>query len=150
MASTGEVATFGEDKYEAILSSMRATNFKAPKKAKGLPSSPSSENAASLQTRTRTQLIRRTLLLVIRWDRADMLPDHGFIGCEPFLNGVVQALGHIRDGALGNVRLPLESLRQPAGLLGDLLPSRRSSLSLKLWLSTFCENQGASVLIQWS
>lgn len=37
--------------------------------------------------------------------RADMLPDHGFIGCEPFLNGVVQALGHIRDGALGNVRL---------------------------------------------
>jgi tRNA (guanine-N7-)-methyltransferase len=33
--------------------------------------------------------------------RADMLPDHGFIGCEPFLNGVVQALGHIRDGALG-------------------------------------------------
>ena len=31
MASTGEVATFGEDKYEAILTSMRATNFKAPK-----------------------------------------------------------------------------------------------------------------------
>lgn len=32
-------------------------------------------------------------------------PDHGFIGCEPFLNGVVGALGHIRDEALGNVRL---------------------------------------------
>ena len=31
MASTGEVATFGEDKYEAILTSMRAANFKAPK-----------------------------------------------------------------------------------------------------------------------
>jgi len=37
--------------------------------------------------------------------RADLLPDHGFIGCEPFLNGVVGALGHIRDGHLGNVRL---------------------------------------------
>ena len=37
--------------------------------------------------------------------RADLLPDHGFIGCEPFLNGVVGALGHIRDRALGNVRL---------------------------------------------
>ena len=37
--------------------------------------------------------------------RADMLPDHGFIGCEPFLNGVVQALGHVRDKGLGNVRL---------------------------------------------
>ena len=32
MASTGEVATFGEDKYEAILTSMRAANFKVPKR----------------------------------------------------------------------------------------------------------------------
>jgi tRNA (guanine-N7-)-methyltransferase len=37
--------------------------------------------------------------------RADLLPDHGFIGCEPFLNGVVGALGHVRDAHLGNVRL---------------------------------------------
>src|SRR3569832_1502212 len=29
-------------------------------------------------------------------DRADMLPDLGFIGAEPFLNGVAAALGHIR------------------------------------------------------
>jgi len=27
--------------------------------------------------------------------RADMLPDHGFIGCEPFLNGVAQTLTHL-------------------------------------------------------
>lgn len=38
-------------------------------------------------------------------DRADMLPDHGFIGAEPFLNGVAAALGHIRDKNLTNVRL---------------------------------------------
>ncbi len=37
--------------------------------------------------------------------RADLLPDHGFIGAEPFLNGIVGALGHIRDGQLANVRL---------------------------------------------
>lgn len=37
--------------------------------------------------------------------RADLLPDHGFIGCEPFLNGVATALGHIRDQGLSNVRL---------------------------------------------
>jgi tRNA (guanine-N7-)-methyltransferase len=37
--------------------------------------------------------------------QAAMRPGHGLIGCEPFLNGVVGALGHIRDGALGNVRL---------------------------------------------
>src|ERR1044071_3334319 len=34
--------------------------------------------------------------------RADLLPDHGFIGCEPFLNGVVGALTHVRDGHLAN------------------------------------------------
>jgi tRNA (guanine-N7-)-methyltransferase len=38
-------------------------------------------------------------------DRADMLPDHGFVGAEPFLNGVAAALAHIRDKDLGNVRL---------------------------------------------
>ena len=37
--------------------------------------------------------------------RADLLPDHGFIGCEPFLNGVATALGHVRDRHLANVRL---------------------------------------------
>lgn len=37
--------------------------------------------------------------------QAAMRPGTGFVGCEPFLNGVVGALGHIRDGALDNVRL---------------------------------------------
>ncbi|MEO8141711.1 MAG: tRNA (guanine(46)-N(7))-methyltransferase TrmB [Sphingomicrobium sp.] len=37
--------------------------------------------------------------------RADLLPDHGFIGCEPFINGVATALTHIRDRHLANVRL---------------------------------------------
>ena len=37
--------------------------------------------------------------------RADLLPDHGFIGCEPFVNGVATALAHVRDHKLANVRL---------------------------------------------
>ena len=37
--------------------------------------------------------------------QAAMHPQAGFIGCEPFLNGVVGALGHVRDGGLDNVRL---------------------------------------------
>ena len=37
--------------------------------------------------------------------QAMLRPDHGFIGCEPFLNGVVGALNHIRDEELSNVRL---------------------------------------------
>jgi tRNA (guanine-N7-)-methyltransferase len=57
--------------------------------------------------------------------RADLLPDHGFIGAEPFVNGVAQALVHIRDGGLANVRLhhgdALEVLsRVPDGALSFL------------------------------
>jgi tRNA (guanine-N7-)-methyltransferase len=57
--------------------------------------------------------------------RADLLPDHGFVGCEPFLNGVVGALGHVRDRHLANVRLhmgdALEVLaRVPDGALSFL------------------------------
>lgn len=37
--------------------------------------------------------------------RADLLPNHGFIGAEPFLNGVAQALSHIDEQRLANVRL---------------------------------------------
>jgi tRNA (guanine-N7-)-methyltransferase len=41
--------------------------------------------------------------------RADMLPDHGFIGCEPYENGVAAALAHIDNyndmGPLSNVRI---------------------------------------------
>lgn len=59
--------------------------------------------------------------------RADMLPDHGFIGAEPFLNGVAQALVHVdgdngKQPPLGNVRIhhgdALEVLRRiPDGAL---------------------------------
>ncbi|KUO56782.1 MAG: tRNA (guanine-N7)-methyltransferase [Sphingomonadales bacterium BRH_c42] len=54
--------------------------------------------------------------------RADLLPDHGFIGAEPFLNGVAQALTHIEERKLLNVRLhmgdALEVLRRvPDGAL---------------------------------
>ena len=59
--------------------------------------------------------------------RADMLPDHGFIGAEPFVNGVAQALVHVSGDhgerlPLGNVRIhfgdALEVLRRiPDGAL---------------------------------
>jgi tRNA (guanine-N7-)-methyltransferase len=58
-------------------------------------------------------------------DRADMLPDHGFVGAEPFLNGVAAGLAHIREKNLANVRLwrgdALEVLqRLPDGSLSFL------------------------------
>jgi len=51
--------------------------------------------------------------------RADLLPDHGFIGAEPFLNGVVGALAHIRDRHLANVRLHMGDALQVLERLPD-------------------------------
>lgn len=45
-------------------------------------------------------------------------PDIGFIGCEPYLNGVAMLLGGIRDHDAGNIRL----FRDDARILLDHLP----------------------------
>jgi tRNA (guanine-N7-)-methyltransferase len=37
--------------------------------------------------------------------QAQMRPDHGFIGCEPFLDGVVGALIKIDEDGIANIRL---------------------------------------------
>ena len=55
--------------------------------------------------------------------RADMLPNHGFIGCEPFLNGVAQALAHVENfqgkGPLANVRLHMGDALEVLGRIPD-------------------------------
>ncbi len=51
--------------------------------------------------------------------RADLLPDHGFIGCEPFLNGVATALGHVREKHLANVRLHMGDALEVLARLPD-------------------------------
>ncbi|MFS0773576.1 tRNA (guanosine(46)-N7)-methyltransferase TrmB [Sphingomonas sp. 1P08PE] len=51
-------------------------------------------------------------------------PDAGFIGCEPFLNGVVGALNHIRDGDLANVRLHMGDALEVIERLPDASLSR--------------------------
>ena len=40
--------------------------------------------------------------------RADLLPDHGFIGCEPFINGVASLLGAIEERGLERRRARLK------------------------------------------
>lgn len=56
--------------------------------------------------------------------QATMRPQTGFIGCEPFLNGVVGALGHIRDGGLTNVRLHMGDALDVVERLPDASLSR--------------------------
>jgi len=51
--------------------------------------------------------------------RADLLPDHGFIGAEPFLNGVAAALAHVKQGNLGNVRIQHGDALQVLGRIPD-------------------------------
>jgi len=48
--------------------------------------------------------------------------DIGFVGCEPFVNGVAKALAGIDGQALSNIRL----LDGDAGLLIDQLPDQAS------------------------
>ncbi len=51
-------------------------------------------------------------------------PETGFIGCEPFLNGVVGALAHIRDNGLSNVRLHMGDALEVIERLPDASLSR--------------------------
>jgi tRNA (guanine-N7-)-methyltransferase len=51
-------------------------------------------------------------------------PDRGFIGCEPFLNGVVGALGHVRDLGLDNVRIHMGDALEVIERLPDASLSR--------------------------
>ncbi|MGB3722826.1 MAG: tRNA (guanine(46)-N(7))-methyltransferase TrmB [Pacificimonas sp.] len=51
--------------------------------------------------------------------RADLLPDHGFIGAEPFENGMVGALQHIKDQRLPNIRLWMNDALQVLNRIPD-------------------------------
>ena len=51
--------------------------------------------------------------------QAAMRPDSGFIGCEPFLNGVVSALGFIQNDGLANIRLHMDDALDVLNRLPD-------------------------------
>ena len=60
-------------------------------------------------------------------------PEVGIIGCEPFLNGVVMALNHIRDGELKNVRLYMGDALDVLDRLGTASLSRAFLLHPDPW-----------------
>ncbi len=49
---------------------------------------------------------------------AKRFPDYGFIGCEPFINGIANLLGHINEQKIENIRI----LDDDARKLIDQLP----------------------------
>ncbi len=51
--------------------------------------------------------------------QAKLHPGHGLIGCEPFLNGVVSALGHVDRDGLINVRVHMGDALQALARLPD-------------------------------
>ena len=65
--------------------------------------------------------------------QAAMRPGHGLIGCEPFLNGVVGALNHIRDDGLDNVRLHMGDALEVMERLPDASLSRVYMLHPDPW-----------------
>lgn len=60
-------------------------------------------------------------------------PEIGIIGCEPFLNGVVSALNHIRDRELTNVRLHMGDALDVLERLPDVSLSRLYLLHPDPW-----------------
>lgn len=55
--------------------------------------------------------------------QAEKNPDIGFIGCEPFLNGIAKALMHIQGKGLSNIRLTVGDARDVL----DRLPAKSVS-----------------------
>lgn len=56
--------------------------------------------------------------------RADESPEIGFLGCEPFINGVASLLKHIDTNSIGNIRIIMDDARLLLKLLPDQSLSR--------------------------
>jgi hypothetical protein len=80
MASTGEVATFGEDKYEAILTSMAASGFKVPKRNAFLCIGPLEAKLEFLESARALQTMGLTLYC--SQGTYDFYESHGLKGLE--------------------------------------------------------------------
>lgn len=65
--------------------------------------------------------------------QAALRPGHGLIGCEPFLNGVVGALGHVERQGLANVRLHMGDALQVIERLPDASLDRAYLLHPDPW-----------------
>ena len=65
--------------------------------------------------------------------QAAMRPGHGFIGCEPFLNGVVAALGHIERLELDNIRIHMGDALEVIDRLADASLDRAYLLHPDPW-----------------
>jgi len=63
-------------------------------------------------------------------------PDHGFIGCEPFLDGVVGLLLHVDEQALGNVRVHMGDAIEVLERLPDASLARAYLLHPDPWPKT--------------
>jgi tRNA (guanine-N7-)-methyltransferase len=62
-----------------------------------------------------------------------MRPDHGFIGCEPFLDGVVGLLMHVEEKGLTNVRVHMGDALDVIERLPDASLSRAYLLHPDPW-----------------
>jgi tRNA (guanine-N7-)-methyltransferase len=65
--------------------------------------------------------------------QAKMRPDHGIIGCEPFLDGVVGLLLHVEEDGLENVRIHMNDALEVIERLPDASLSRAYLLHPDPW-----------------
>ena len=105
--------------------------------AESLPRFEIAPDDARLRRRLCSRVAPRELWLEIGFgagehliEQASAHPDVGFIGCEPFLNGVAAALAGIEREGLANVRVRRGDVQTLLEAAPDAIASRASSSSI--------------------
>jgi len=136
MASTGEVATFGEDKYEAILTSMRAANLKMPKRTVFLCIGPLQSKLEFLQSAK--DLIDMGLTIYCSQGTYDFYSSRGVsvsLLHKPSTNVQPNVKNYLAEGKIDLV-INIRDSKADAGSLTDGYHIRRTAVDFSVCLLT--------------
>jgi len=136
MASTGEVATFGEDKHEAILTSMRAANLKLPERNVFLCIGPMYAKLEFLASAR--ELVEMGLTLYCSQGTYDFYTGHG-LPCEllhkPSTNNKPNVTDALQAGEIDLV-INVRDSKADSGSLTDGYLIRRKAVDFSICLLT--------------
>jgi len=136
MASTGEVATFGEDKHEAILTSMRAAGFKIPKRNVFLCIGPLQAKLEMLEPAR--ELVAMGLELLCSKGTHEFFKGHG-LPCKllnkPSSGAAPNVMNALGDGEIDLV-INVRDSKADDGSISDGYLIRRKAVDFKITLLT--------------
>ncbi|KAG8467202.1 hypothetical protein KFE25_000518 [Diacronema lutheri] len=136
MASTGEVATFGDTRHEAILTSMRAAGFKVPQKAVFLCIGPLMAKLAFLESAK--LLLDKGLVVYASKGTHEFLQTRGvqtILLHKPSSSDQPNFTTYINDGAIDLV-INIRDSNADSGSISDGYAIRRSTVDHSIGLLT--------------